>query len=251
MSVLDALHQLYLADQKVRGLESRMHGASGNVRANQLKLEQAQQAHRELADQLAHTKATEATLESEASGIDERIAKLREQMNTAKTNKEYSAFLVEVNTLKADKSKLEDQAIDSLTKVDDLTKRTAEAEALVAERVKIKELADKELADRQAEVRDSLEEARAERQVVAKEVPDTPLALFEKLADMFDDGEAMAAVEQDDPRLSDYTCGGCYMTITMENVNKLMTGEGVVQCNSCSRILYLSQQVKETMGVRS
>jgi len=42
---------------------------------------------------------------------DAHIEKLRTQQQTAKNNKEYQAFLVEINTAKVDRNKVEEDAI--------------------------------------------------------------------------------------------------------------------------------------------
>ena len=74
------------------------------------------------------------------------------------------------------------------------------------------------------------------------------LATFDRLADNFD-GEAMSPVIQEDPRDMEFTCGGCYMSIPPETVNKLYsTQEKLVFCPSCRRILYLEKSMKESMG---
>ena len=51
-------------------------------------------------------------MELELKSRDERISKLRARLNLAKTNKEYSATLTELNTSKADNSKIENQILD-------------------------------------------------------------------------------------------------------------------------------------------
>lgn len=249
MSKYEALHALYLVDQQVRGLESRLDGARAHLRAQTLKLDTLTKQLAEISDQHRHAQASEANLESDVKGIEERINKIREQMNNSKTNKEYSAFLVEVNTLKADKSKVEERALQLLGEADKLAARMEQLKTQVAEQQKIKGLAEKELAARTAEVSTELDALKAKRTEAANQVPPATLAVFEKLADDMD-GEAMAPVEQDDPRRMEYNCGGCYMSIPVEAVNKLVTQDDIVRCTSCTRILYLAKPMKEAMGIK-
>jgi len=250
MTLSDTVKDLFLIDQQLRGLESRLDGARTHVRAQQIKLEKYRAEQADLANQLRHTQAAEANLETDAAAADQRIAKLRDQMNAAANNKEYSALLVEVNTVKVDKGKVEEQALELMAQIEQLKSQAEEAAARVEEQKRILAHAEKELADRQAEVGERLEELRQQRSRAASNVPPSDLATFERIADMLD-GEAMCPVVQDDPRRMEYTCGGCYISIPVETVNRLCTSpQKLHHCPSCRRILYLENEMKTAMGVK-
>lgn len=246
MGLNTALRELYLVDQQVRGLESRLDGARKNVRAQQIKMDQLNQQVNELSDQLKQSQAKAGTMENEVNTIDARVTKLRDQMNAVKTNKEYSAMLVEVNTLKADKSQLEEKAFEIMTQVEAQQKQLADLNARCVDQTKIKTLADKQLAERMGEVGEQLAAIQAQRAQAATHVPPDMLAIFDRLADNYD-GEAMAAIIEEDRRRLEYTCGGCYMQIPIERVNLLITQDQLVRCSSCQRILYIEPQLKEAM----
>ncbi|MHC4097936.1 MAG: C4-type zinc ribbon domain-containing protein [Planctomycetota bacterium] len=54
------------------------------------------------------------------------------------------------------------------------------------------------------------------------------------------DGEALAVVDrQQEGKTEAYTCGGCFMGITAESVNLLMTKDDIIRCPNCTRILVL------------
>jgi len=247
MGLNDALRELFLVDQQVRGMESRVETARKHVRVQQIKLEQIEQQAAELKDQLQHAEAQAHDLENDISDADSRIERLREQMNSVKTNKEYSAMLVEVNTIKADRSKLEDQTLEVMGKVEALRAELGQLNKAMEDQRRVKELADRELAERQEEVGEQLAEVKGRREAAAAEVPDEPLQVFEKLNAAYE-GEAMAPIIEEDRRRLEYTCGGCYMSIPVEKVNQLMTVDQITRCSSCGRILYMEQQLKEEMG---
>jgi hypothetical protein len=250
MRLNDALKELFLVDQQVRGLESRLDGARRGVRSQQIKIEQRTEQREQLIAQLKQAQAAAANAENEVASIEQKIERLRQQMNTAKTNKEYSAFLVEVNTLKVEKGKAEEQALEHMTRIDSLKEEIAEVEQKLAEEQRIKQLTDRELADRQAEVADQLAELKQQREQAASNLPADALAVFERLAENMD-GEAMAPVIETDRRRLEYSCGGCYMSIPVEKVNILATQDKLVPCPSCNRLLYLEAALKEAMGVKS
>lgn len=248
MSLQTALQELYLVDQQVRGLESRADGARRQVQVQQAKIAQLQQQIKELNDQLKAAQAAEANHENEANTVEARITKLRDQMNSAKTNKEYSAFLVEVNTLKAEKSKFEDKALEIMGNIDKLKAQIQQVTEKIAEQEKIKKVADADLAARTAEVADRLVQTKAKRVEAAAKVPADALKVFDQLLHSMD-GEALAPVHQEDKRVMEFTCGGCFIVIPAERVNKLYRHpDELVHCPNCSRILYLESDMKQAIN---
>lgn len=247
MALNELLKELFLVDQQVRGLESRLTGARTHVNAQQIKINQLTEQHTTLDTRLKHVQVTESGFEKDATGFETRINELRDRMNNATTNKEYSAMLVEINTLKTEKAKVEEQAIELMGQVEQLKAEVAEVEAKIAEQEKIKAHGEAELESRTAEVADQLEQLKQKRRVAAEAVPEQALGVFEKMADALD-GEAMAPVEQEDPRRLEFNCGGCYMAIPMEQVNKLGSSDTLVQCTSCRCILYLSDELRGSLA---
>jgi len=249
LSLQEKLHDLYLLDQTVRGLRTRLDAATRRHKLQSTKLQQLRQQHEELTDQHKHAMAEVASLEHQANDADERVSKLREQMNNVRSNKEYSAMLVEVNTLKADRGKVEDRALELMGEVESLRTQLAELDATIAEQQRVAEMADAELNERHSEVADRLEELKAERAEAARELPGDALVIFDRLADTTD-GEPMAPIIEQDRRRLEYVCGGCYMQVPVEKVNLLLAKNEMVRCPSCTRILYLEPELKEAMGVR-
>jgi len=248
MGLNDALRTLNLVDMQLRGLDNRLSGARRHAKAQEAKQRQLVQQSEEISDQLRKAQASAAGLDNEIAAANDRVNVLREQMNTVKTNKEYSAMLVEVNTLKADRTKLEDQALEIMGQIDAFEAELAGITSAMTEQAKITELAQKELADRTAEVSEQLEQLKAERIDAAEQVPAEALGIFDRLAETYD-GEAMSPIIEEDRRRLEYVCGGCYMQIPVERVNQLASSaDDLVRCPSCTRILYLEPELKETMG---
>src|SRR5690606_15039656 len=109
MSLQEKLHALFLLDQQVRGLQTRVNAAGSRLKSQQTRLAQLNQQRDELAGQLKQTQPAASSLEHHAQAVNDKVQRLREQMNAVKSNKEYHALLVEVNTRKADHAKLEEE----------------------------------------------------------------------------------------------------------------------------------------------
>jgi hypothetical protein len=250
MSLNLKLRDLFLLDQQMRGLQSRLDAALARQKAQQTKLDRFHQQRSELTDQHKQTQAKAAGFEHQVQDVETRIARYREQMNSVKSNKEYSALLIEVNTLKLDKAKFEEQALEQMGKVEALAADVKQVGDKAAEQQKLLGVAEAEVVACRNEVQAQLNDVTRRREEAAQQVPAEALATFNRLAHIHD-GEAMAPVIEESRRHLEYSCGGCYMSIPVERVNALTkAGSQVVCCTNCGRILYLEQELKESMGIK-
>src|SRR5918993_4075819 len=137
-----ALVKLFQADQQLRAARERLDAAAKNVRVQErrvndlaAKLKASQTHHKEL-------QARAANVDLDLRSRDAHIEKLRTQQQTAKNNKEYQAFLIEINTAKVDKGKVEEDAMRVMEQVDKASAETAALSTqLEAERKRLTELA--------------------------------------------------------------------------------------------------------------
>ncbi len=178
-------------------------------------------------------------LELRIREVDERSGKLREALNKARNNKEYSTFLTEINTIKADNARVEDQEIAVLAEVETLGEQIqAIDQTLTEEQARLDEL-NKSLGDELTKLATMVDSLQAKRDAATDGISPVHLNIFDALSNKHD-GEAMAPVEQAGrkPPFS-YTCGGCFMSLTPEHANALQSRDEVRQCDACHRILYV------------
>jgi len=246
----DKLYDLFLLDQQVRGLRTRLDTATRRLTLQKTKLDQLHQQQAELSDQSKHAQAEAAGLEHQAQDADERVNKLREQMNNVRNHKEYSAMLAEVSTLKDEKGKLEDQALEQMGKLDTLKERLAEIEGQAQQQAKLVDSATAEVQSAKDEVGVQLSDTTTQRDAAAAQLPADVLSQFERLADHYE-GETLGEVEEQDRKRREYTCSGCYMELPIERVNALMTKpDELVTCSSCNRFLFIKQELKTSIGAK-
>ncbi|MHC4996166.1 MAG: zinc ribbon domain-containing protein [Planctomycetota bacterium] len=238
-----------MIDQQVRGLEGRLGGRRIIKKVQQNKCDKLNQQLREIDGQLKKAQAEASDLENQANVCEGKILKLREQMNTAQTNKEYSTFLVEVNTFKSDKGKLEEEALERMGDIEKLQEQVAELQGKLDEQQKIKAVAEHDLQARTAEVQEQLDQKKALREEAASKISPDDLLVFDRLAESHD-GEAMAELSLEDKRRMEYCCGGCYMSLPVEVVTRLAPKDTLVPCPSCGRILYMGKELREEMGIK-
>jgi uncharacterized protein len=248
MSVTEKLLRVFRVDQQLRGLQSRLRAAERFLDEQVRQLQQIDSRRDTLGVQLKQLQAAAADNEGEMKRLDARIETLREQMNNAKTNKEYKAFLTEVNTLKADRSQYETAALEQMTKIDELRKQIESLEADRGEREKVRGVAHDDKSKRADEIKDRLAELQSERDRLVQEVPPDALKAYDAMVKQRGD-EAMAPIEELDRRRHEYTCSACQMALPMETLANLLrpsaSNAPLTRCTSCGSILYLEAEAAE------
>ncbi len=246
MTIIEKLLALYQVDRQLRGLSNRIDSSRQHLRAQQVKLDELESRKRALEDERRRFKADVAGHEAEIKGYDEKINRLREQMNQAKTNKEYTAFLTEVNTFKADRGKIEEQTLEQMSKIDALDVQIVELETALAERQRVRAAAQEEVAQRERDAADRLNELEEERKLKAADVPSEALSEYNRVINLVDD-EPMAPVVEENRRRMEYSCGACCMAVTAETFNALMVGQRLVTCSNCGVILYVEPALADSI----
>jgi predicted nucleic acid-binding Zn-ribbon protein len=246
MDVTAKLLRVFLVDKQLRGLKSRLAAAEKFLGSQNKELDGINSTRHTLETQLRGLQAQIADHEGEMKRLDARMATIRGQMDQAQTNKEYKAFLTEMNTFKTDRDKLETAALEFMAKADELRKQVAELESKSKERSQVRDVAATERDQRSSEIADRLKELTAERVKLAAEVPADIMVMYQRLLDQRGD-DAMASVEVQDRKRHEFTCGACMMTVPVDSVSGLMSGGKLTTCKSCQCLLYMDQEAVKAM----
>ncbi len=246
MNVTALLLELHLIESQIRGLTRRLDDAERTLKVQSAMLKDIDDQSAALKAQTRQLEATAANDEGEVKRIDERIAKLREQMNAAKTNKEYTTFQTEISVLKADRGGFEEKALASLTKLDAVRATLAELQAAHDDRKTMVEGAKKERDKRAEEIKDRLAELKAQRKAAAADIPPAALEQFEERVALGDE-DVMAPLEEHDRRNREYACGSCQVLLPLEKLNGLMGRGEVTTCSSCGVLLYIEASTRDAV----
>ena len=245
MDINSRLLRVYQLDRQLAGLQTRLRAAERFLSGQKLQLEKLTTRCNALKVQIKQIAASVANQETEMKALDERTTMIREQMNQARTNKEYKAFLSEVNLLKSEKGKVEEEAIAQMAKAEELKAELATLEEQILERSKMRDVAATDRENKQLEIADQLEQLRTERAEAAKDVPADTLVMYERLYALRDE-DAMAPIEVADQKRREYTCGACMMLLPMETGISLLSGKLTI-CSNCQCILYITPETAETL----
>ncbi len=247
MTVTGKLVRVYQVDKQIRGLKSRLRAAERFLAEQTRLLGELEAKKGAIEGQLRQLTASASNEEGEAARVSERVDELRERMNNARTNKEYKALLTEVNTLKEERSKHEDGAIERLEKIEVLRTQLVEIESQHSERVRMKDVAQSARKEREAEIKDRLVALEGERGEVIADVPNSALQTYAELVEHRED-EAMAPIEIEDRKRHEFTCGSCMMSLPIESMSALLSHGSLTRCVSCGCILYLEENTREAMA---
>jgi predicted nucleic acid-binding Zn-ribbon protein len=243
-----ALVKLFQVDQKLRQEQARLDLATKDVRVQERRVQDLAEKHKLAQTTLREMQSKAGNLELDLRSRDAHIDKLRGRQQNTTNNKEYQAILVEISTCKVDRNKVEDETMKLLESVE---RGQAELKALAeqheAEKVKLAAMKE-QMAGRIAELTAQIDAVRPERAAAAAAVPEKARELFERMSERFD-GEAMASISKPDRRREEYACNACNMDLVANIYNKLHSRDELTFCPSCSRILYIPEELPPELAI--
>ncbi len=237
--VLNALIKLQSVENQLRAAKAKLARCRRNVIIAENQVRSLQNAYEAKKEETQLTKVQSDRLELELKVREEEVAKLRAHLNSAKTNKEYAAVLTQLNTTKADNSKIEAQILELMKDIeaDEAERQTIQTQ--IDQRKQTLEQTRKDSEQLAAKYEAEIELIQAEWDKKTQDIPAEPLRVFKRVAETYD-GEAIAVVDRQENKPDAYSCGGCFMGITAESVNLLLSKDDIIRCPSCTRILVLS-----------
>ncbi len=169
-------------------------------------------------------------LEDDIKVWEQKIAKLRDQMNEAKTNEQYWAFQHEIQYAQGEIRKIEDRILDRMTEAEGLELNVRAAEAALKEEAADVEAEKRRATQRTEADRAELAERQKRRAALAASVSPRTLAIYERIS-RHRGGVAVAAVQ-------DGRCLACNVVLRLAYFQQVRLNQDVFTCEACGRILY-------------
>lgn len=165
---------------------------------------------------------------------EEEITKFNVQLNSIKSNKEYSILVSEIDSKKADMSVLEDEILVTMSKLEASNQEYEKAKEVLRDHEEsLKELI-KNVEVEAKDVDNEIEKIKSEQKKYIDLLDEHSLKHYNRLSNI-KGGKAVVPVIGN-------VCSGCSMNIRAQTLNALMSGKDLVFCQSCSRILYLDDK---------
>ena len=238
---LTAILELQNIQLQIVDIQSQVARHTRRVAAQQKKLNAAGAQLESERQQVTRDQIKFDELDNEIKARVESVEKLRQHLNSVRTNKEYAAVLAQMNNEKADATKVEGQAMELMQSLE--TRRAAIAEAAAVEKKLQEKLRELESAAEQARqtFAGRLNDLDGQRVAAAAQIEPNVCELFDRLAERYE-GEVLAEVIRTNPRRDEFVCGGCHIALRPDVPNTLKIRDEVITCKTCGRIMYLADK---------
>lgn len=227
---IDILVELQRKDTDAEAVRFLLSGISDRIEALAGDLASAEAAREGMDAELAGLRKEYRALESEVKTNLELIRKSKSRLPSIKTNKEYQALLKQVEETEKKNSRLEDEMLAILDRIEAGEKALGERQQACtrAEAAYAVDKARLEAEAREGEAR--LAEIAAARDETARAVPPELMKIFTRIQQQV---EAPMIVP-----VRGTTCEGCNINIPPQMANELRRFESLNFCPFCNRLIY-------------
>jgi len=194
------------------------------------KLDNTLQALKSNRDRLSKLTLDKKRLEGTISDLEQKSSKYRDQLVDVKTNEQYRALLHEIDFNTNQVRKLEDEILVDMEEEEKLRREALQIEQQL-EREKALVETEKKAAEAAVEQdRAVLTELQNQRQSLMQSIDPNVLEVYTRIA-RFRKGVALAKATED-------SCQACHVRIRPHVLSQVISGNSIVTCDSCQRILY-------------
>ena len=220
--------EIYRSKAQVKEKPAEIAALNADFEAKKARLKQFEEELKAI--QLAQ-KANEGDLKSK----EDAIVKADGQLAQLKTNKEYSAKLLEIEGIKADKSLIEEKILIGFDQIEAARKAVDTERTVVASFEKEFGAKKKQIEDEVAVAQDQIKVKESQRSQLTPDVRPDVLARYDRILQN-KEGLAIVAV-------NNQSCGGCFMHLTEQRVNEIKRHDQIITCDMCARIVYLPDEL--------
>jgi predicted nucleic acid-binding Zn-ribbon protein len=230
MSLAEQLYKLHQVDLELQRNQQGLGEVENQLSDNKALIA----AESKLASQKKHledARKKQRSAEWELEDLQEKVRQIDSKLYSGKTkdHKELANLEKEVRSLKSQIGPKEDALLGLMSQVEELeteVKTTAED----FDRLKREwEQRQETLRPRKSEIETALAKLRGDRNGLAQQINSEVFNIYERIR--LTRGQAVVKVEKG-------KCQGCHITVPTSQWQKAKAGD-LIQCNNCSRILYL------------
>lgn len=227
---LRGLHDLH---RRAKALRDRLASGPKTLASRQAVLATRRSALESGREALKKTRADQKLREGQVQGITAKVEDLRAKLNAVKKQAEYDAIRNQIAHDNLAVSRLEDEILELMSRIEAqeaaLKAQEAEVATLAAEVDALKADLDSK-AEAQAAQLKELEAAIVESEAI---IPADQRDRYRRTLKQHG-ADALAPVEGG-------ACTGCFVSVTPQMMNELINREHLAFCMTCGRILYLEE----------
>ena len=225
-------------DLRIRALTREIDGLPKRIAAVEARLASHQQALADTKAVLEQNKKHHRQLERQIDDEKQKISRLQDQMNGARTNEQFRAFQHEIQFCKDAIDAHEESILGKMEEAEKLQADVSSAEAsLKSESTRVAEDVRRAKARIEAD-RKEREQALGDRSDLSAKISPTTLRAYERIRKAR--GVAITEVEGEN-------CGSCHVRLRPKVLQDLgQLTQGVLTCESCGLIIYRPEEGSDT-----
>jgi uncharacterized protein len=228
---LQILSDLQQQDSRVAALESEAARLPKEVAAIETGLAEAKKSLEVLRARQDKARKDLRAKEKDLEVVATKRAKSESRLYEVKTNKEYSAVLLEIEEIKQEKAEMEEQILALMALGERVAVEIRDAEQFHARREEQARRDIAEIQKRLAAVDADLAVARGARATRSADLPPALLSDYDRIRKARG-GVAVATVG------SAAVCSACRVTIRPQAIYELRAARSLMLCESCGRFLF-------------
>jgi len=223
------LIRLQQVDDSLLELEMELGDLPEQVENLRKTLEEGIKSIEDYEAEIKENLARRKVLEVEIDSLNEQLAKYKEQIFLVQTNKEYDAINSEIDVVQESVHENENEVLQ-------LYSREEELKELLEELRTTQVTASEEFKDKDAELKQKLDETEDEKIFLENEREKIIVRLKKPVYNHYErirkarDGKGVAYVYND-------ACGGCFSTIPPQRLVEIENMTDFIFCETCGRIL--------------
>jgi predicted nucleic acid-binding Zn-ribbon protein len=179
-------------------------------------------------------------IEKDLAAVQGRLSKYKGQLMEVKTNKEYQAMQHEIQTAEGTDREHEDRLLDRMEEQETLSAELKTVEAALKTAQSEVAAEKRRIESEGATLTAALDKHTAERNAVAAQISPAALALFQQLS------QHRRGIALSEARAG--SCTQCHVRMRPQIFNEVRRMDTLIQCDSCSRILYYVPVPAETQA---
>ncbi len=228
---LQTLISLQAIDTRIVALEADAARLPKEIAAVHAAVEDARKQVDQAKTALDTARKDQRAREKDLEVVQAKQSRGNARLNEVKTNKEYSAVLVEIEEIKQEKARMEEEVLVLMEAQERLAGDIRDAEARFKQRGSEGRGQEATLKEQLRGIETDLAAVRTERKELAGKLPATILSDYDRIL-RARGGLALVPVAK--PSF----CGACRMTITPQRLQELRAQSSLIPCESCGRYLY-------------
>ena len=228
---LQTLISLQAIDTRIAALEADAARLPKEIAAIHAAVEEARKQAEQAKTRLDAARKDQRAKEKDLEVVQVKRSKNEARLYEVKTNKEYSAVLIEIEEIKQEKARMEEEVLVLMEAQERLTGDIREAEGRFKQRESEGRSQEATLKEQLRGIEADLTGVRTERKELATKLPANILADYDRILRA---RSGLALVPVAKPNF----CGACRMTITPQRLQELRAQSSLIPCESCGRYIY-------------